>query len=194
MPAPRLLPPPPSAIPLPGVTPCRPATSKRTVRDSVLHVLEAYDLPVALDALQLFCDTTIGKLNIDKSHGLTLAVHPSLSLSASGVHAATALNSFGRVSTYVTSASSSPRRGTWQLRLRYHACDLPAEGAFLPIPHRPPLHLKKSHGEHGLIQCAVFPLSCIGPLSCMRWSLRTHGRSCSTRSSLLPACSLLTEA
>ena len=77
------------AIPLPGGTPAPP--SHQHADDTVLHVLEADDLPVALAAVQLFCDATNGKLNVDKSHGLTLGAHPSLPLSDAGVHAATGL-------------------------------------------------------------------------------------------------------
>ena len=77
------------AIPLPGGTPAPP--SHQHADDTVFHVLEADDLPVALAAVQLFCDATNGKLNVDKYHGLTLGAHTSLPLSDAGFHAATGL-------------------------------------------------------------------------------------------------------
>ena len=57
----------------------------------MLHALEADDVPVTLDASQLFCDATNGKLSIVKSHSHTLGAHPSLPLSAAGIHAASGL-------------------------------------------------------------------------------------------------------
>ena len=52
-------------------------------------MLEADDLPAALAGMQLFCAAPNGKLNVDKSHGLTLGAHPPLPFSDAGVHAAT---------------------------------------------------------------------------------------------------------
>lgn len=77
------------AIPLPGRVPAPPC--HQHADDTVLHVLAVDDLPVALAAVNLFCSATNGRLNVDKSHGLTLGAHPPLSLSDAGVHAATGL-------------------------------------------------------------------------------------------------------
>ena len=72
-------------IPLPGGQLAPP--THQHADDTTLHLLGIQDLVPALQAVQLFCDATNARLNVDKTRGLLLGSHPQVPLE-NGVHVA----------------------------------------------------------------------------------------------------------